>query len=200
MSDIAIVALHFGSGESRQAAAMTLIHRSGEPCATKAAAIRSVARFFYEKWVEDTAPAKPRKCCGAAKAKSSDVKFCKTCSRSLSEPLFDHEAYTDWLLQQPSETAKNWGSGSEWWPWNTLALISHHWKEGVGCVVVSESAEKMLAWALDHEAKWMPEAYRSTIRDLQARELDGAESVDDLIEERARTFDELIEQRLGVVS
>lgn len=199
MMTVEIVALHFGSAESRQAGAMTLVRRSGESCETKAAAIKSVARFFFEKWIGDNPPSKPRKCC-ADKPRSGDGEFCKKCARRLSEPLFDHEVYTDWLVQQPSQTAKDWGSHEgDWWPWNTLALISHHWREGVGCMVVSESAETMLTWALDPEAKWMPAAYRSTIKDLQAQELDGAESIDDLIEERTKTFDELIEQRLGVV-
>jgi hypothetical protein len=196
---IEIVALHFGSAGSRQAGAMTLVRRSGESCETKAAAIKSVAKFFWKKWVDDNPPVKPKKCC-VAKTKTDAEPFCKKCSRPLSEPLFDHEVYTDWLLQQPSQTVGDWDSHEgEWWPWNTLALISHHWRDGVGCMVVSESAETMLTWALDPEAKWIPDAYRSTIRDLQTQELNGTKSIDDLIEERTKTFDELIEQRLGVV-
>lgn len=178
---------------------MILVRRPGKPCATKAAAIRSVARFFYERWALDNPPARPKKCC--ASKDNAGGAFCKKCYRSLSEPLFDHASYTDWLLQQPSQTPRDWGSyEGEWWPWNTVALISHHWGRGVDCVEVSNSAEKVLTWALDHEAEWMPAAYRSTISDLQAQELAGRSGdIDDLIDENAKTFEELIEQRLGVV-
>ena len=199
--DIEVVVLHFGSAGSSQAASMILVRRGGDTCSTKSAAIRSVAKFFYGKWAKDNGPPpRPKKCCGTTKAKPGEAQFCGKCARSLVDPLFDHESYTDWLLQQPSHTASDWGSyEGDWWPWNTLALISHHWKEGVGCMEVSASSEKMLTWALDREAKWIPEAYKSTISELQAQELEGKDSLDinGLIEENTKTFDELIEQRLG---
>ena len=196
---IEVVVLHFGSEASSQAAPLLLVRRGGDSCPTKAAAIQSVARFFYKKWAKDNPPPKPKRCCDATRARSSKSEFCDKCSRSLSDPLFDHESYTDWLLQQPSQTAGEWGDTGEWCPWNAFALISYYWKSGGGGLEVGSGAERLLTWALDPEAKWIPEAYKATIRELQERELDGRGDLDvaGLIEENVKTFDELIEQRLG---
>jgi hypothetical protein len=202
-----IVALHFGYVESGQVSVMILRRQHGESEAmTKAAAVKSVAEFFFKKWLEDHewTATKLKACCEKAKEKEPDAKFCPKCGKKIEVPGFDDELYTDWLRQQLHATADDWGSyEGEWWPWTSVADAVDCYKNGLKCLEIREKAENVLAFALDADAEWFPEEFREGLRDYQKGVIEHhAENrlykkglnIDGLLEADAKSFDELIKE------
>lgn len=88
--------LNFGYVESQRLAYMPWTSESIFKDAKDA--LLDLANYLKEQYTEEN-KTELKKCCMATKAKDPEAEFCSKCGHSISEPDFDGEDFSDWLIQ-----------------------------------------------------------------------------------------------------
>jgi hypothetical protein len=162
---IAGVVLHFGYVESAQVAVMILGSQGAAEDLPKTAheAMRSVAKFFCEKYKEDwEVQEDDSDCC--TEALRLRQKYCPECGKRPQKAKFDTEEYSQWCEQQLHQTADDWGGyEGDWWPWNTVASTLQWAKDGHQILEIKEKAESWLVAALHPDDA--PKSWRSSLEE-----------------------------------
>lgn len=158
---ITYVNLRFGYAESRSASSILL--RSQElVLETRLDALRSVAKFFFDKYAFDNPHCAPKskECC--VKARMATSNYCPDCGLGLqsAEDLLDYET---WLLRLGNSTADDWGSyEGAWDPWTSIEELLCDREHGEPSGVLSfDLAELWLMAALTKDM--IPEVYHKAL-------------------------------------
>ena len=166
---INFISLTFGYVESGTVASMLLRNHSGKLFIKSSEALKSLARYFLEKWKEDHDFSEDvEDCCAKALLNPKPPKFCPDCGYSTAgadRPMFVEE-YEQWLNSQLNQTADDWRSfEDDWWPRNNLEDMLKDVGKGNCVLQVVEHAAEFLIAALPSDKA--PSSWQKPLKEWQ---------------------------------
>lgn len=173
-------------------------------------AVKSLARWFLRKWMEDhgmhvraqpdgsatieDARSKWRPCCLTA---PKDAWFCSRCGFDLTSRRFSIRAFQDWILDVQGRTAENfeevfgWDFQEDWTPWMSFRDVLS--SSSVRVVEVLERADEVLTAAISPTdlPDWIPDWIRTAFVNRDASRIE-----DQTFTPLSQMLDSIVEFRL----